>query len=176
MYFSCMHAAVFTAPTIINSSGSEVCATINESMSVYCLFNASTMVGATIVVWLKDQSKLSGYDNETRPVEGVDNVIISILNTKNFTHEDQGEYTCYCYYNQSMVTSGKAVTSDQATANIYTDCDGVKGKDGSNIPWTMMSIIGGAALAVIGIIAVISTVTCVIRRSKNKYQLFMLVC
>ena len=43
------------------------------------------MDGATIVVWLiiKDHSVIiiSGYDNETRPVEGVDNVIISKLRT-----------------------------------------------------------------------------------------------
>ena len=87
------------------------------------------MDGATIVVWLKDQSVISGYDNETRPVQGENNVIISILNIENFTLEDQGEYTCYCCYNQSMVTSDELVTSDQATANIHTDCSD-KGRDG----------------------------------------------
>ena len=84
---------------------------------------------ATIAMWLKDQSKLSGYDNETRPVEGVDNVIKSILHIKNFTHEDQGNYTCYCYYNRSIVTSDKLVTSDQATINVHAaDSDNNKSK------------------------------------------------
>ena len=87
------------------------------------------MDGATIVVWLKDHSVISGYDNETRPVEGEDNVMISILKIENFTHDDQGEYACYCYYNRSIVTFDELVTSDQATANIHTDCDSGKGKN-----------------------------------------------
>ena len=111
---------MFTTPKIINSSASEVCATLNENVKIYCTFNASTMDGATIVVWLKDHTVISGYNNETRPVE--DNGILSILNFESFTHEDQGKYTCYCYYNQSIVTSTKPVTSDQATVNVHTDC------------------------------------------------------
>ena len=125
-----MCAAVFATPKIINSSASEVCTSINDSVKIHCSFNASTMDGATIVVWLKDSIVISGYDNETRPVEGMDNVIISILKIENFTHGNQGEYACYCYYNQSIVTSDKLVTSDQAKANIHTDCDSGKGKDG----------------------------------------------
>ena len=85
------------------------------------------MDGATIVVWLKDQSVISGYDNETRSVEGDNNVLTSVLHIKNFTLKDQGDYTCYCYYNRSIVTSDKPVTSDQATINVYTDCDTEEG-------------------------------------------------
>ena len=85
------------------------------------------MDGATIAVWLKDHSILSGYDNETRPVE--DNIIISILYIENFTHEDQREYSCYCYYNQSMVTSDNLITSDQAMVIICMDCASEKGTD-----------------------------------------------
>ena len=96
-----------TDPKIISRSDIEVCATINDSVKIHCSFNASTIDGATIIVWLKDQSKLSGYDNETRHVEGVDNVIISILNIKNFSYKDQGEYTCYSYYDQKIVKSDK---------------------------------------------------------------------
>ena len=106
------YTAVVTSPKIINSSDSEVCVPINDSVKIYCTFSASTMDGATIVVWLKDHLVISGYDNETRPVRGEDNIIISILNIKNFTHEDRREYTCYCYYNQSIVTSDELVTSD----------------------------------------------------------------
>ena len=119
---------MFTIPKIINSTASEVCATLNESIKIYYTFNASTVDGATIVVWLKDHSVISGYDNETRPVE--DNVMLSILNIESVTHEDQGEYTCYCYYNQNMVTSDNLVISDQATVNVHIDCASGKGKTG----------------------------------------------
>ena len=122
------YTAVFNTPKIINSSANEVCATLNDSVKIYCTFNASTIDGATIVVWLKDHTVISGYDNETRPVE--DNVILSILNFESFTREDQGEYSCYCYYNQNMVTSDNLVTSDQATVNVHIDCASGKGKPG----------------------------------------------
>ena len=124
-----LYTAVLTIPKIISSSGSEVCTTINDDVSVSCSFNASTLDGATIVVWLKDYSAISGYDNETRPVQGVDNVVISILHIKHLSYEDQGKYTCYCYYNRSMVTSDNLVTSDQATVMVHTDCASGKSKD-----------------------------------------------
>ena len=86
------------------------------------------MEGATIVVWLKDKIEITGHDNETKPVKGVDNELMSILNIKHFSHDDQGDYTCYCYYNKSIVTSHNIVTSDQATLHVYTDCSHSKGK------------------------------------------------
>ena len=123
-YFS--YAAVFNNPKIIGSSDGKICTTINDSVSLHCLFNTATMEGATIVVWLKDNSNISGYENETRPVEGEDNKLISILQIRSVTHEALGTYTCYCYYNKSMVTSDKPVTSDRATMYIDTDCHGGK--------------------------------------------------
>ena len=86
------------------------------------------MEGATIVVWLKDQIEITGYDNETKPVEGEDNELISILRIKHFSHDDQGDYTCYCYYNKSIVTSHKTIASDRVTVHVYTDCSHSKGK------------------------------------------------
>ena len=113
---------MLTIPKIISSSSNEVCATVNDSVSLHCTFNTATMEGVTIVVWLKDQSEITGYDNETRPVQGEDDVLVSILNMKKFRLKDQGEYTCYCYYNQSMVTSDKPVKSDNTTFNVQANC------------------------------------------------------
>ena len=70
------------------------------------------------MVWLKDRSKLSGYENDTRPVEGEDNQLISILQIS-VSREALGTYTCYCYYNRSMVTSDKPVRSDEARITIH---------------------------------------------------------
>ena len=113
---------MLVSPKIISSSSSEVCAIVNDSVSLHCTFIAATMEGATIVVWLKDQSEITGYDNETEHVPGEDNVLVSILHMKIFRLEDQGEYTCYCYYNQSIVKSDKPVTSDNTTFNVHTNC------------------------------------------------------
>ena len=113
---------MLTSPIIISSSSNKVCATVNDSVSLHCTFNTATMEGATIVVWLKGQSEITGYDIETRPVQGEDNVLVSILSIKKFRQKDQGEYTCYCYYNQSMVTSDKPVKSSNTTFNVQTNC------------------------------------------------------
>ena len=78
---------MLVSPKIISSSSNEVCAIVNDSVSLHCTFNASTMEGATIVVWLKNQSEITGYDNETRPVQGEDNVLVSILNMKKIQTE-----------------------------------------------------------------------------------------
>ena len=117
-----IYTAVLNTPKILSSSAGDICTTINSSESLHCLFNAATMEDATIVVWLKDHSVISGYDNETRAVPGKDNEVMSILNIKKFSHEDQGRYTCYCYYNESLVKSDKQVTSDQAVAFVHPDC------------------------------------------------------
>ena len=116
-----LYTAVINTPKII-SSDSEVCAVENDNVSLHCLFNAATMDGVTIVLWLKDNLNISGYDIEIRVVEGKNNEIISTLHIRNFTHKDQGEYTCYCYYNQSLVTSHKVVTSDEATMLLKANC------------------------------------------------------
>ena len=86
------------------------------------------MEGATIVVWLKDHSVISGYDNETKPIPGKDNEVLSILKINKFSHEDQGRYTCYCYYNESLVKSNKQITSDQAVAFVHPDCSAKESK------------------------------------------------
>ena len=109
-------------PKIISTSDNKVCYTINDTASLHCTFNTATMEGATIVVWLKGRSEITGYDNDTRPAPGEDNVLVSILYIKSFSRDDQGDYTCYCYYNKSIVTSDKTVTSDRATVHVYADC------------------------------------------------------
>ena len=88
------------------------------------------MDGATVVVWLKDKSNISSYENDTGPVQGKNNELMSILYIRNFTHKDQGEYTCYCYYNKSLVTSHEVVTSDEATILVYgkANCPAKKDK------------------------------------------------
>ena len=99
-----------------------MCVAINDNVSLHCTFNTATMEGATIVVWLKDQSEITGYDNETKGVPKEDNVLLSTLYIKSFSHDDQGNYTCYCYYNKSIVMSDNTITCDRATVYVYTDC------------------------------------------------------
>ena len=115
------YTAVFITPKIIGSSGSKIHTTITDSVSSYCSFNAAIMEGATIVMWLKDQLAINGYD--TSSVKGEDNQLRSILQIKTVNHEALGIYTCYCYYNDSIVTFDKPIKSDKASIYLCVDKD-----------------------------------------------------
>ena len=122
---------MLNTPKIIDNSNNKICKTVNDSVSLYCLFNTDTMKGATIVVWLKDHSELTDYNNDTRRVQGEDDKLISVLKIRRVSDDDQGIYNCYCYYNRSIVTSDKTVRSNQAAMylNVGTDCSAEKGID-----------------------------------------------
>ena len=179
---------MFNTPKVI-SSDSEVCVAENDSVSLHCTFNAATTDGTTVVVWLKDNSNISGYENDTGPVQGKNNELISILYIRNFTHEDQGAYTCYCYYNKSVVTSHEVVTSDEATVAVYakTNCPVKKDKSkcvsiihiiatyhilSGDSKVLIASLSGG--VGIVGIILVVVVILVIIRnwtkikRCKNK--------
>lgn len=110
-------------PEIIGSSNDQICTTFGDSVSLYCLFNAIMVEGVTIVVWQRNHQKISGY--ETRPVQGEDNQLKSILQITSITQEDTGIYTCYCKYNEDMVKFEKPsqITSDRATMFLYAYMD-----------------------------------------------------
>lgn len=100
------------------------------------------MEGVTIVVWLKDGSMIQNqdhYDIKSGPVYGKDNEIKSTLTVNNFTDEDQGTYTCYCYYNSSMVVSKSdiPITSDTKSITLQTDCRKQKGQNFSDCYWKL---------------------------------------
>ena len=115
---------VLIPPKVTSSSDSKVCST-TSNVTLYCSFTAAIMEGVTVIVWEKDGLKIDGYDNETEPVQGRDNELISTLHINNFSYEDQGEYTCHCFYNESLVRSHEPITSDQAKIYVEANCKGI---------------------------------------------------
>jgi len=115
-------AAVFDVPSVVKSSDSSITAHINDSKALQCQFNAPTLQGVTIVVWMKgDMSIVSSehYTIVTSSKPGHDSLLVSQLTINSITSADQGRYSCYCYYNTSLVKSSKQITSNEKTFRVY---------------------------------------------------------
>ena len=75
-----------------------------------------------MVVWLKDNLPVKNtqhYNIITTTNPGEDDLIVSNLNINTITSEDEGTYTCYCYYNRTMVTSNKYVVSNEVFTTLH---------------------------------------------------------
>jgi len=82
-------------------------------------------------MWLKDNSTIENQDSYkimTGPAHGKDNQIESTLMVYNFTNEDQGTFTCYCYYNTSLIMTNKRAIFDKKSVKLHTNCAIQKGK------------------------------------------------
>ena len=103
---------MFDLPKVIAGSNNHINTKLNDTISLQCQFRAPFEV--TIVVWLKDNLPVKNtqhYNIITTTNPGVDDFIVSNLNINTITSEDEGTYTCYCYYNKTMVTTSKTVLS-----------------------------------------------------------------
>ena len=94
-----IHTAVFNTPKVIAGPNKHIKTKLNDSISLQCQFRAPFEV--TIVVWLKDN--------------------LPVKNTQhyNITSEDEGIYTCYCYYNRTVVTTSKYVVSNEMSTTLH---------------------------------------------------------
>ena len=115
-----IHTAVFNTPKVIAGPNKHIKIKLNDSISLQCQFRAPFEV--TIVVWLKDNLPVKNtqhYNIITTTNPGVDDLIVSNLNINTITSEDEGIYTCYCYYNRTVVTTSKYVVSNEMSTIIH---------------------------------------------------------
>ena len=125
-----IHTAVFDLPKAIAGPNKHIKTKLNDSISLQCQFRAPIEV--TIVVWLKDNLSVKNtqhYNIITTTNPGVDDFIVSNLNINTITSEDEGTYTCYCYYNRTMVTTSKYVVSNEISTTVHLK----KPKKGTNL-------------------------------------------
>ena len=99
---------------------------LNDDQSkimLWCQFNASTIPGVTVVVWKRNFIQLlnsSLYQITQDSSLTVEDQVISTL-TINSSNDYYGIYTCYCYYNSSLVTSSKPITSNGHSLTLQSE-------------------------------------------------------
>ena len=87
-----------------------------------CQFNASTLNGVTIVVWKRNNIELhnsSLYIITQNIFPGKEDQIVSTLMINSSDY--YGTYTCYCYYNRSLVMSTKPITSNEISITLQSE-------------------------------------------------------
>ena len=134
LYALVTHAVVYTYPEVIEGPA-DVSAKATQNVQFKCEFEAPTATGVSIVVWLKDDFAViqssSHYNISMNPSVTDDGVgentdhFISTLSILGVTNKDAGKYSCYCYYNTTMVTSTKSqyVISNVKSANLQIKSD-----------------------------------------------------
>jgi len=100
----------------------NVRASTGAEVSFTCHLEAPTKPGVSVIVWLKNDFQVTESSHftistTTEPTSKFQ--ITTTLTISSVTTEDDGKYTCYCYYNRSMVTSSQYVTSNQKSASLH---------------------------------------------------------
>ena len=84
-----------------------------------CQFNASTLQGVTVAVWKENNMELhnsSDYIITQNSNPELEDLVISTLTINSSDY--YGTYSCYCYYNSSLVKSSKPITSNEESITL----------------------------------------------------------
>ena len=88
-----------------------------SKIMLQCQFNASTLPEVTVMVWERNNIQLSNSSLYLIIQSSIgDDQVVSTLTINNSNYF--GTYTCYCYYNKSLVTSSKPVISNQNSLTL----------------------------------------------------------
>jgi len=115
---------VLEAPKVIRTSERDIQASLNQTVTLFCLFSASTLDGVTKIIWEKDGLTINSsahYIITTRPSSYrpvLTSTVLTNLTIVNFTAEDKGVYSCQSYYNREKITSNSDVFSERVIFTV----------------------------------------------------------
>ena len=110
---------VYDYPKVLNITvlPSTSIITVGSNISLLCWIKAPFK--GSIVEWQKN-----GHNVTLKHIEVEQgNEILSNVTIVNVTQEDDGNYSCRCYYNRSIVTTRETIISNTDTVTVH-----VKGK------------------------------------------------
>ena len=85
--------------------------------TLQCKFIASTLPEVAVVVWEKNSIELSNSSLYNIIQTSIpEDQVVSTLTISSSDYD--GTYTCYCYYNNSMVTSTKTFMSNSSSLTL----------------------------------------------------------
>ena len=128
LYTLLTYAAIYALPEVTDGP-EDVTAKTSQDVQFTCEFKAPTQAGVSIVVWLKDDFAVihssSHYNISIVVGKKSDHFMTSTLSILSITDKDEGKYTCYCYYNTTIVLSTKHqyVRSSLVSANLHVNSE-----------------------------------------------------
>ncbi|XP_065885439.1 hemicentin-1-like isoform X2 [Dysidea avara] len=159
---------VYKQPNVIKGP-KNVRTSAGETVNLTCTIETPTKPSVSIIVWLKDDFEVTQtphYTITTTADPTTKYLLTTTLTISSVTSEDNGKYTCYCYYNRSMVTSSHYVTSNQKSASLHV-------KNGSELSdQSKIAVIIATTVTILLVIVlwIIGTMICLVRCSKNRSQ------
>ncbi|XP_065920649.1 uncharacterized protein [Dysidea avara] len=98
---------IYVQPKLI-AAPTNVTIKKNNVAHFKCQCNSSTLQYFTLFKWLRDSNTIANDNNKYQisggPVSHQVNMVYSELSILNVTEDDEGSYSCYCYYNQTMLS------------------------------------------------------------------------
>jgi len=121
-----MDLAVYKIPTIVKGPANKTLHKHNR-VKFTCEFVASSLDHFTNAAWMKnnDPSDIPNkavFTNQTMP--GNDTRFVYSLILQDITKSDEGSYSCYSYYNQTILRSmgiNHAIQSDYMSADLKVE-------------------------------------------------------
>ena len=97
-----MFLAVFVRPTLIMGPTS-VAVKQNKITHFECRFNASVQKHLSIVEWLKDGTNIIASSKYLITIGIEPELLFTELSITNVSRNDEGIYSCKCYYNTTVL-------------------------------------------------------------------------
>ena len=100
MYSNC--AEVIERPVLTRGPTNITGVMEGESVRFECHFNSSLIKYLAVCDWLKDGDPAMNGDKWQDTEPGFENHLICGFNITRVSMVDEGNYSCYCYYNESF--------------------------------------------------------------------------
>ena len=96
------HAVIIERPRLTSGPSNVIGVTEHESIHFECHFNSSLIQYLAICEWLKDGDPAVNGNKWQTTEPGFENHLICGFNINSASFADEGNYSCYCYYNESF--------------------------------------------------------------------------
>ena len=106
---------MYSYPKVLNISVLPSTSTIAVGSNISLLCWIKALLKGTVVEWLKNGHKVTLEHIEIQH----GNDILSNLTIVNVTQEDNANYSCWCYYNRSIVTTAGNISSNTKTVQVH---------------------------------------------------------
>ena len=96
------HAAVIERPRLTSEPSNAIGVPEHNPVHFECHFNSSLKQYLAICEWLKDGDSAINGNKQQKAEHGFENYLICSFNINSVSNTDEGNYSCFCFYNKSF--------------------------------------------------------------------------